>query len=150
MNNEEIIAKFKQHRLHCGELIKRINDRLDKRINNALQELGVTFMQSKLIFVLYMTADGEATLKELEGFFGVAQSTMAGIASRLEKSKYIESYTDPHDRRIKRLRITEDGRRFCTDMAKNIEEYEQRLLSPLSEQEQVVFYEHLQRIYDNL
>ncbi len=150
MDKAKMILKFKDGKLHCGEMVKRIHDQIDKHANREIQESGITFTQLKLLFVLNITDKGEATLKELEKFYGTAQSTMAGIVARLEKSEFIESFTDQYDRRVKNLRITEKGRELCKELHDHMEIYEKYLLSPLTEEEQQQFYIYLQKIYDNL
>lgn len=82
--------------LHCGELIKRINDIIEKNANNNLNKEDITVSQFKMLIRLNETSDGSFTLKELEKYFGVAQSTIAGIASRLEKNSW---YTGTRTRR---------------------------------------------------
>lgn len=74
-----------QRHFSCGELMKRINDMIEKQGNSKLQSYGITVSQFKMLVALHLIPDGAATLKELEKYFGVAQSTAAGIASRLEK-----------------------------------------------------------------
>ena len=150
MNEAEIISKFKERNLHCGELIKRINEKLGKLANEQMSKSGTTFTQLKMLMVLYIAENGSATLKELERFFHTAQSTTAGIASRLEKNNFIESYTDPQDKRIKHVHITEKGRNCCHDSIKYIEESERDLLSPLSAEQQQQFMSYLQKIYDHI
>ena len=150
MNEAEVISRFKEGNLHVGELIKRIHEHLDKRANREMQKNGLTFTQFKLLFVLYHTEGGEATLKELEKFFHTAQSTMAGIAVRLEKGKFIESFTDGCDKRVKRLRITDKGQQLCTESRERLEENEKFLLSPLTQEEQRQFFVFLQKICINL
>ncbi len=49
------------------------------------------------------------SLKEIEGFLGVAQPTAAGIVKRMEKN-LVSSYQAADDRRVKMIRITEEGR----------------------------------------
>ena len=150
MNEAEIISIFKKRNLHCGELIKRINEKLGKLGNEQMRQNGTTFTQLKVLMVLNVLDDGRATLKELEKFFRTAQSTTAGIASRLEKNGFIESYTDPQDKRIKHVHITETGRKGCHDSIKSIEEGERDLLSPLTAEQQQQFMSYLQKIYDHI
>ncbi|HIV16757.1 MAG TPA: MarR family transcriptional regulator [Candidatus Alectryocaccobium stercorigallinarum] len=150
MNEAEIILKFKERNLHCGELIKRINEQLAKFANSHMKKNGVTFTQLKMLMVLNIAEGGSATLKELEKFFRTAQSTTAGIASRLEKNGFIESYTDQQDKRIKHVHITEKGRKCCQNSIKSIEAGERDLLSPLTAEQQQQFMSYLQKIYDHI
>lgn len=48
-------------------------------------------------------------MKELERYFGVAQSTIAGVVSRLEQKGFVEAFGDAADKRIKVVHITPAG-----------------------------------------
>ncbi len=134
----------------CGSLIKRINDTMEKRANNALQQYDITFFQLKMLIILSHSEDGTATLKELERGFGVAQSTAAGVAVRLEKKGLITSYADARDRRVKRVQITPAGRTLCINHREEMECNEARLVQTLSEEEQEQLKSLLLRVYDSL
>ena len=136
--------------LHCGELIKRINDIIEKHGNSQLNKEDVTVSQFKMLILLNERPEGSATLKEMEKHFGVAQSTIAGIASRLEKKQLISSYTDPADRRIKHIRITDAGRAICLKARISMEQNEKHLLRGLDQPEQDQLRELLYKIYNTI
>lgn len=134
--------------LHSGELIKRIHDQMEKVANNMLQSLDMTFSQMKMLIALHESADESATLKELERYFGVAQATAAGIAVRLEKKHLITSYIDPDDRRIKHVKLSDEGRNLCEQLHSMMIANEDKLVAPLSEDEKVELRRLLQKVYD--
>ncbi len=133
--------------LHCGELIKRISDIIEKNANNELNKEDITVSQLKMLFVLTETPDGSATLKELEKYFGVAQSTVAGIVSRLEKKQLVSAYTDPTDKRIKHIRIADEGKAVCGRAKKSMEKNEENMLGVLTDEERHRLRELLQKMY---
>ena len=63
--------------LHCGELIKRLNDILGRCANEELRADDMTSSQVKMLMIINETKDECITLKELEKHFGVAQATRA-------------------------------------------------------------------------
>ena len=67
-------------------------------------------------------------MKELERTFCVAQSTVAGIISRLEQKGFIEAFGDASDKRIKVVHITPAGEVCCREAAGYMAEVEQMLL----------------------
>ena len=67
-------------------------------------------------------------MKELERKFCVAQSTVAGIISRLEQKGFVEAFGDASDKRIKLVHITPDGEACCREAAGYMAEAEQMLL----------------------
>ena len=90
----------------CGYLLKQINDRLEKNANNILRTQDVTMSQLGALLELSRAPEGQLSLKELEKVLHVAQSTMAGIISRLERKGLVEPLADAGDRRIKLVQIT--------------------------------------------
>lgn len=136
--------------LRPGELLKRINDQMEKNANNTLQSLDITFGQLKLLIALSKDFDDSATLKEIERYFGVSQATVAGIVTRMEKKGLIIGYTDRNDKRVKHVRISDSGREICQRMKSSMEEHESEMLAPLdaSEQEQLRYL--LQKLYDGM
>lgn len=134
--------------LSGGELMKRINDTLEKNANNELQAHGITFTQIQMLLALSTMENGSATLKELEKYFGVAQSTAAGVAVRLEKKKLVTGFTDSEDKRIKHIKITDAGKELCRAAQKSMNDSEQRLLGGLTPEERTQFISLLKKIYD--
>lgn len=134
----------------CGLLFKQINDELRKQLNNHLRSFDLTMAQMGVLMVLGKKADKQMTLKELERDFRVAQSTAAGIASRLEQKGFIESFGDSGDKRIKIVRITEKGEQFCQDAGKHREQTEEKLLSGLTETEKEILLSLLKKVRDSL
>ncbi|MCD8155036.1 MAG: MarR family transcriptional regulator [Clostridiales bacterium] len=135
-----------ERRKHCGELLKNIQDSLQRDANNHLKNDDITFAQMKLLLILYEHTGGEATMKELEKHLQVAQSTTAGIAARLEKKKLIEGYADPHDKRIKHVRITSAGKDICFRTRESVDNTERRLLEALTPEEREEFHRLLVKI----
>lgn len=76
------------------------------------------------------------SLKELEQIQHVAQSTAAGIVSRLEQKGLLEALGDPEDKRIKKVRITAEGIERCKEAEQHMEQTEEYILSRLTETEQ--------------
>ena len=91
-----------------------------------------------------------ATLKELERYFRVAQSTAAGVAARLEKKGLVESLPNENDRRVKRLRITDAGANTLRHALETMERGEKQMLSPLDEAEQETLITLLRRVHSAL
>ena len=150
MNVEERIPWMAKDHLPCGELMKRIHEIIETEGNSRMQKNGITFTQFKWLAVLYGAGEEGTSLKEMEKSFEVAQSTAAGVVSRLEKKKFVESFTEAGDKRIKHLRITEAGRAVCEETFETMIESEKRMLAGLTEEEQEQFRSYLQRIYENI
>ena len=68
-----------------GWFIKRIDNALEKEANQNLQALNLTMQQNRVLILLAHAEGHTLSLKALEERFCAAQSTVAGLASRLEK-----------------------------------------------------------------
>ena len=114
----------------CGMLLKQINDELLKNANNALRSQNITLAQLEVLDQLNQAPGGQYSLKELEQILHVAQSTAAGIISRLEQKGFVAEWvqTALHHRA----------------------EAEELLLSNLTEAERDIFYMLLKKVRASL
>ena len=119
-----------------GLLLKKINEGMARRANLNLQQQELTFAQMHVLLRLYHAPEHTLTLKELEGCFCLAQSTVAGLAARLEKKSLVAPVADPADRRVKRIRLTERGTEVCQASREDIRRSEALLVSRLNDEEQ--------------
>lgn len=144
---------MEQNQRTCMVLLRHIHDEIEKHGNQNLQRYGVTLSQMHMLITLHRaeeTGSDAPKLKELERYFRVAQSTAAGIAVRLEKKGLVRSFTDPEDKRIKRLQITDRGREVCEGAHAGMQETQRRLFSGLTPEEEAEFTRLLQKVYDAL
>ncbi|MGN1143002.1 MAG: MarR family winged helix-turn-helix transcriptional regulator [Anaerovoracaceae bacterium] len=139
-----------RNRNDCGAMLKQIHDTLEKNANNAMREHGITMAQCGVLLLLDDTPEKQMPLKELERQLHVAQSTTAGIVSRLEQKGLVEGFGSPDDRRIKMVRITRKGMDCCAFAYRNMQETEKVLLSGLEESERDIFLRLLQKVRDTL
>lgn len=134
----------------CGKLIKQISDEMQKNANNAMRSLDMTMSQFGALLEIHQAPERQKSLKELEQSLHVAQSTVAGIISRLEQKGFVEAFGDAADRRVKLVRITPAGCECVADAEKDMVQAEQRLLSALTETEREIFYVLLQKVRNSL
>ena len=139
-----------QKQLPYAALIKQLSTEIQKRADAALQESDLTMTQMYFLGALSHLPDGCATLKELERYFRVAQSTAAGVTARLEKKGLIESLPNENDRRVKRVRITDAGADTLRHALETMERGEQQMLAPLSDAEQETLLTLLRRVHNAL
>lgn len=134
----------------CGMLIKQINSTLEKNANNSLRKQDLTFAQVSALLTIRDFPEQKLSLKELEKLLHIAQSTTAGIISRLEQKGLVEAFGDLADKRIKLVKITPLGETYCQTAEQNMKEAEENLLSGLTETEKSIFYNLLQKVKDTL
>lgn len=133
-----------------GFCIKRIHDRLEKQANNAMRENGLTMMQVSVLMTLQETEGKLLSMKELERCFGIAQSTVAGIVSRLEQKGFVEASGDAADKRIKLVHITPAGENCCAEAVVHKELADQKLLKGFSKEEKEVLGKLLAKAARNM
>ena len=133
-----------------GFCIKQIHDRMEKHANNAMRPNGLTMMQVSVLLSLQDSSEKQMSMKELERCFGIAQSTVAGIVSRLEQKGFVEALGDASDKRVKRVHITSSGETCCAEAAWHKEEAEKKLLNGFSDTEKHTLHALLERAARNL
>ena len=131
-----------------GWFIKCIDNALEKEANSNLQALNLTMQQNRLLIQLALAEAHTLSLKTLEERFGAAQSTVAGLVSRLEKKGLIQALSDPADRRIKLVRLTEEGERLNAISRQKVVESEARLTALLTEEEKEHLLNCLKKVYE--
>lgn len=136
--------------LPSGQLIKLLHDRLEKQANNTLRAQDLTMMQISVLMELQKTELKQLSMKELERRFCIAQSTVAGIISRLEQKGFVEAFGDAADKRVKLVHITPAGEACCKEAAGYMEQAEQTLLRGFSEEEKTMFNLLLARAAENM
>lgn len=134
----------------CGKLIKQIHDEMRKNINNAMRAQNMTMAQWDALLELDLVPEKQLSFKELEQRLHIAQSTTAGIISRLEQKGLVEGFGDPNDRRVKLARITPGGMARIAEAEQGRAEAEARLLAGLTETERDIFLALLKKVCDTL
>lgn len=139
-----------ENRLSSPELIKRINEKMEREGNRRLQEKGVTLSQLKILLHLMTQSEHDLTLKELESYFGMSQATIAGIAARLERKRLVTSIGDRNDRRIKHIRVSAAGEALCKDAEAEKQAGEAWLVRCLSDEEKSLLNTLLVKVYEGM
>lgn len=133
-----------------GRMIKEINGYFEKKVNNDLQKDDITVAQFNMLLVLHLSEQKSVTMKEMEKLLHQAQSTVAGIAARLEKKNLIRTYHDKNDRRVKHLQITEEGRKICFLARQTADAEGKKVLAVLSAEEQEQLMKLLFKVYQTI
>lgn len=130
----------------CLVLIKQLETYIGRRINNEMKELDTTMTQARALSILLNCPDQQASLKDLEKKLELSQSVTAGIIKRLEQRRYIESFGNSGDKRIKIVKITPLGEQQCRSSDKILHRVEQEVFSCLSEREIALLQDLLHKV----
>lgn len=133
----------------CLVLIKQIDDAVGRRANRALGRDGLTLSQARMVMELGDAPAG-VPLKELERRFRVAQPTIVGIVQRLEVKGLVEKVAEPHDNRVKIVRLTKAGQAYREATIDAITDMEATLLAPLDADERPEFRRMLRLVRDGI
>lgn len=131
-----------------GWYIKRIDNALAKNASRSLDHHQLTMQQSRMLVLLAHAPQHTLTLKELEAHFCAAQSTIAGLVCRVEKKKLVEAVSDPADKRVKRIRLTESGRAMYQSCHEDMLRFEEKLTELLTDTEKEQLLVLLKKLYD--
>jgi DNA-binding MarR family transcriptional regulator len=91
--------------------------RAKKRLAKLSSDSGARHFTDQPFFfyrvcVVIARQNGSATMGELSEALGIPLSTTTRIVDRLAAGGYLERSTDPHDRRIVRIGLTDEGEKF--------------------------------------
>lgn len=146
---QEKMKQKMQHLKHAKHIlphIKFLHDRAEKMANNSLREKDLTLAQAHVLGYLRAKPDFQAPSKELEKSMNVAQSTSAGLIARLEKKSFIETFTDPNDKRVKLVQLTNVGLTAMQEIKGKFDAVEDKLLENLTEEEKETFFALIRKI----
>lgn len=91
--------------------VARVTRRWRKLLDERLKDLGVT--QARWTTMVYLQQGGEGlTQRELAGLMAIENPTLVRLLDNLEQHGLIERRACPHDRRARRLHLTDSGREF--------------------------------------
>jgi DNA-binding MarR family transcriptional regulator len=89
----------------------------------------LTMQQFKVLLILSYT--GGSPGQELAGIMGASLATMTGIVDRLVAAGLVDRREDPHDRRIRRVTLTDAGRAHVDEIVVAGREHLQAVLRRL-------------------
>lgn len=133
-----------------GFLLKQVDDELTREANNSMRAIDMTLSQARILRLVDHAPGGRISLKELEQLSHTSQATCAGTVARLEQKGYLESESDPDDRRTKQTRLTKKGRDVMYAVNSYIKQTERRVFRPLSESEEHTLHVLLKKVREGM
>ncbi|MCG8520377.1 MULTISPECIES: MarR family transcriptional regulator [Marinobacter] len=114
--------------------VARVTRRWRKLLDERLKDLGVT--QARWTTMVYLQKGGEGlTQRELAGLMAIENPTLVRLLDSLEEQNLIERRPCQHDRRARRLFLTEDGERFMDDLNERAVELRDQMLEGVTDDE---------------
>jgi len=92
--------------------MRKVNNLIFRREIQSIRAMGVdevTPMHSWILGYLYHKRGADVFQRDIEREFSITRSTVTNILQLMERKGYIRRESVPHDARLKRLALTEEG-----------------------------------------
>lgn len=125
--------------------LKRVNHIVERGIHTSLAAAGFGW----ILGFLYH-AQRPVYQKDIESNFGIARSTVTNILQLMEKKGYLTRTNDEHDARLKRLELTELGKKVHLDTIAVIDSAHDTMEAGITDEERRICFEVLGKICKNV
>mgnify|MGYP003412464533 CR=1 FL=1 len=132
----------------AGLNLRRVSLLHRYRITAALSGLKIYRGQPEILG--YLLNHGDCSQKELADYLGVSPASIATSLKRMSKAGFIERTADEKDRRINRLKITDEGKTVFLSGKAECDKIDAAMFSGFSEKEITDFSDMLSKIAKNL
>jgi MarR family transcriptional repressor of mepA len=135
----------------CGAWINLLSHRLKARLNVRFQDLGITGVQSRVIYyILKHYEQGPVFQRDIEKVFRLSRSTATGILQLLERNGIIRRESVSQDARLKSLVPTPRASELAEEVGALLRAAEARLTRGISEGQLQLFKETAAQMLENL
>ena len=142
-----------EEQYRIGWHIKVISNLIKREVGNYGCEKYLDELTGNNMFIIgHLARYGEKDIfqKDLEEVFSVRRSTMSAIILRMEKKGFLTRESVSYDARLKKLVLTEKGKRIHEMIESRITETEEKLSAGLSEDEKKLLFLLLEKLRHNL
>jgi DNA-binding MarR family transcriptional regulator len=129
--------------------IRAIFYSLERIGGRSLSEIALNSSQQSLLVLLYGSEKKEMSLSEIEKEMNLSQTGVAKLTTQLFNGGWINKYTDETDKRVKKVTLSDKGRKYCEASEGTVLATESNLLDGMSKEEQKEFQKYLSIIYEN-
>ncbi|MBC5638071.1 MarR family transcriptional regulator [Ornithinibacillus sp. BX22] len=119
----------------------------ENRLNTELNKHQLHRAQWTILY--YLFHQGSATNVEISQYQGVEKPTVTRTMTSLENLGYVE-HQPSKDKREKRMQLTKLGQKVYQEVRVTIDQYEEEVLTGISEEEQLETIRILQEIRQNI
>ena len=135
----------------CGAQINLLSRMLKRRLNVTLQGLGITAIQSRVMFyIMDHCPAGPVFQRDVEQAFSLSRSTATGILQQLEEKGLLRRESVPSDARLKNLLPTPRAAELDAEVRACLRQSEAVLTRGLSDGQVQLFKETLATMAANL
>lgn len=128
--------------------VARVTRRWRKLLDERLKDLGVT--QARWSTMVNLKQGGEGlTQRELASLMAIENPTLVRLLDSLEEQNLVERRACPHDRRARRLHLTENGRNFMNELSARADQLREEMLEGISDEDIEMALGVFHRIMEN-
>lgn len=137
---------------NIGHIVRIIHINIDKYFNTSWKKAGVepTRMQCATLHYLRAHENEDVFQKDLEAAFSISGATATNILKVMEKDGLINRVPMQKDARLKKLEMTEKGKKFDDAARANVIRLEEGMKKGFTEEELTIFREYLDRLTQNI
>ena len=136
-----------------GLEIKRLNNLISRNISNLETISLLNEISNSNGFILRYIEEQEdevITQKDIEKAFGITRSTASTVLSLMEKKELIVREVLKEDNRVKKVLITDKGKKINSDIKKEIDQFELNLIKGFNDDELKQFLFYIDKLKENL
>lgn len=138
--------EFMEDRTVC--LVQRIATEVELGMANAMTDIDITPYQYTIMS--FMDKDnGNFSAAQLSRHFLITPQSMNTLVQTLMRKEFIEKINDPHNKRIRRLALTDKGREVLAASNTAIDESEVDLFKSLSELELKIYRDLTEKLLNS-
>ncbi len=101
-------------------------------------------------YLEYHEAEGPVYQKDLEKVFHLSKSTITGLVQGLEQAGYVSRESVKEDARLKRVVLTEKGRKHNNLVKKLLQEMDERMSETLTAEEKEIFIKSCEKMRNRI
>jgi len=131
-----------------GLLIKRLSHAMDVEMGRRLRAHGLTESQWRILMVLWKGEGRSQT--ELQERLGLERATITGLLQRMTAQGWVLRRSDPHDKRVLRVYLTDRSRELAPIAARLVDQITTQVLEGFSADERQFLHRLLLRALQNM
>ncbi len=136
-----------------GREIRIISNLMRRRLDSSAvmtRSKNITGTGGWLLGYLYANRDRDIYQRDVEKEFSIRRATSSKVITRLEDKGFVRRENVDCDARLKKLVLTEEGMKIQRDVCRELDDFDEKLISVLTEDEQKTLFELLGKIKDSL
>ena len=135
---------------NIGMSFKIISNQLKRVVNKKLGN-NITHIQIFILRFLYENKDKKDIFqKDIEKLLDIRRSTTTEIINVMERNNLLERVDSLSDKRQKMIVLSEKGTKYLKDFEKIVLKTEKEILNNVSQEENYIFFNFLEKIKNNL